>query len=458
MDAKVYLVGAGPGDPGFITVKGRQILSRADVVIYDYLVDRRLLESARPEAELVCCSGFGKNQHDKINSFMLKKVKQGKKVIRLKAGDPFVFGRASEEMEALIKNKIAYEVVPGITAAAAASSLSGIPLTDRKLASSCVFVTGCEDSLKKENFIDWDKIAASGTIILYMAMEVLPEITRRLLEAGKNPKTPVVIMRDVSFLTQKALNTTLKDAAREAKKNRIKPPAVIIIGETAGLRKRFDWLKKSKKALFTGLSEERFFQKEMFFHLPLIKITALKDYSAFDKALKNISSYDWLVFSSRYGVEYFFQRLKAIGYDARKFSWAKIAAIGNSTKNKLSNFGLIADLVPKDESSKGLIKAFKKIDLKGRNIFIPRSDLSDKGLTEGLKNLGAEVTACVAYKNIMPECLPEVDFSFFDEIYFSSPSGVRNFIKRYGRPPKTIKVRCIGDVTKKEAKKWGLPD
>lgn len=464
MAGKVYLVGAGPGDPGLITARGLEILRQADVVIYDYLVDRRILQEAKPGAELICCDTLGKNRHsdgflihnEKINQLVIKKFKEGKKVIRLKNGDVSIFSRISQELVPLVKNRIGFELVPGIPAAMAAGCLAGIPLTDRRFASSCVFVTGHEDPAKKESALDWDSLSGAGTIVLYMAVENLPNIVRRLLNAGKGPNTPVAVIQDVSLLTQKILTAELKDIVKKARAYDVKPPAIIIIGGVVKLEKQFSWLEKSRKALFTGISQQRFFEKKIFFHLPLIKIVPLDDYQDFDASLKNISDYDWIVFASRYGVQYFFQRLNKIGYDARIFSGAKIAAIGKSTSNRLLDYGIAVDLVPKEESSKGLINEFKRMDLKNKKIFMPRSNLADKGLKSALAGQGAKVTSSAAYKNIMPEYLPDLDFSFFDEIMFTSPSGVRNFVKRYGKLPKKIKVICIGEVTRIEAKKWNL--
>lgn len=463
---KVYLIGAGPGSPDLITVRGREILRQAEVVIYDYLVDKRILDEAKEGAELICCDTLGKDRYsdgflihnEKINQLVIKKVKEGKKVIRLKNGDPGIFSRTSQELEPLVKNKIAFEIVPGVTAANGASAFSGIPLTDRGYASACVFATGHEDPTKESSSLDWDSLSQVGTIALYMAVENLPWITRQLLGAGKSQYTPVAIIQDASQLTQKILTGTLKDIVAKARQHKVKPPAIIIIGEVAKLGKRFNWLKKTKKILFTGISTPRYFEKGTFFHLPLIKIEPLKDYQRFDRLLKDISEYDWIVFTSRYGVIYFFQRLLKTGLDSRQLAKVKMATIGNSTRNQLWEFGLRQDLIPKKECSRGLINEFRRIDLKDKRIFLPRSNLSDKGLVRGLGAQGAKVTTGVAYKNVLPRYLPDLNLEFFDEVMFTSPSTVRNFIKRYGELPKNIKVSYIGEVTRKEAKKWHLVD
>ena len=341
-------------------------------------------------------------------------------------------------------------------AASAASAFTGIPLTDRRFASSCVFVTGHEDYTKEKSFINWEGLAKSGTIVLYMAVENLKNIASQLIKAGKEISTPLAIIKDVSLERQKVITTTLKDISSGNKKWALKAPAVIIIGEVVGLGKRFDWLKRARKVLFTGLSPERFSMKGVYFHLPLIKIVAMEDYKEFDGYLRDIRQFDWIIFASRYGAEYFFERLKAIGRDARVLSGIKIAAIGASTKNRLLDSGILTDLVPQKESSEGLLQRFQDEDIKGKNIFMPRSDLADKGLKKGFERLGARVTASFAYRNIMPENLPDLDLEFFDEIMFTSPSTVRNFKKRYKTVPKKIRISCIGDVTLKEAKKCRL--
>jgi len=470
MKAKVYLIGAGPGKPDLITVRGLHILEEADVVIYDYLVDKRLLEYAREGAEFICCDklaekgrysdGFSIHQ-ERISNLIVKKAKEGKKVVRLKNGDISIFSRLSQELDALVRNKIDFELVPGVTVASAAASFTGIPLTDREFASTCAFVTGHEDPKKEVSSIDWKALSKVGTVVLYMAVENLPEIVKELIKAGKPKDTGYVIVQNATLATQKVLSANLEDIVEKARRERIKPPAIIIVGDIARFEKRFNWLRKNKKILFTGLSEERFFIKGVYFHLPLIKIEPMGDYREFDNYLKNIRDYDWIIFASRYGVEYFFKRLRIIGYDSRVLGDIKIAAVGNSTQNRLSDFGIKADLVPKNESSNGLIEEFsasggKKIGLKNKKIFLPRSDISDKGLENELIKLGASVTSSFAYRNVLPCDLPDLDLGNFNEIIFTSPSTVRNFKKRYKKIPKKVKIRSIGDVTLQEIKRCRL--
>lgn len=466
MSGKVYLVGGGPGKPDLITVRGRNILKAADVVIHDYLVDKSILKYAADRTEIINCALLGKKQvlsgksdsQRKINELLVKKARLGKKVVRLKNGDPSIFGRCAEECEALLKNNIEFEIVPGVTSGVAASSINGIPLTDREIASSCVFVTGREAFKKKDSFIEWRHITGSGTVVLYMGVGALDNIVNKLLESGKSGDTPVAIIQEASLITERAVTGTLRDISEKAKEAGIKPPAVIIIGEVVALAKRFNWIRNNRRILFTGLSEERFFLKGTCFHLPLIEIKPLKDYAEFDRHLKRIKNFDWIIFASRYGVEYFFKRLRAVGEDSRVLCGIKIAVIGGSTGACLSDHGILADLIPRKESSRGLIEAFQKLKLEGKKIFLPRSDISDKGLERKFEGLGARVTSSFAYTNVMPPDLPELDLKEFDEIMFTSPSTVRNFKKRYVNIPEGIKVTCIGDVTLKEARRCGLLD
>lgn len=447
---KVYLVGAGPGRPDLITVRGLNILREADVVIYDYLVGKEILKKTKEGAELI--------RSDGRKGLIIKKIKEGKRVVRLKGGDPSVFSRYSQESEALVKNKIEFEIVPGVTAASAASAFTGVPLTDRRFSSSVVFVTGHEDPKKKKSLIDWEKVSGCGTLVLYMAVENISEIVNKLLTAGKSKDTPVIVVSRAGSLYQRIVKGRLKDIAEKVKKENITAPAIIIIGKVAELEKDFNWLRKNKQVLFTGLSEERFFTDGTYFHLPLIKIEPMEDYKKFDKYIQNIKKFDWIVFTSRYGVEYFFQRLKKNNYDSRSLNNIKIAAIGNSTKTKLVEFGILADLVPEKESSEGLIERFKKLNLEGKNIFLPRSDISDKGLAQKFEKLGANTVTSFAYRNVMPKDLPDLNLKTFDEIIFTSPSTVRNFKKRYKKAPKGVKIRWIGTVTKREIKKCRLLD
>ncbi len=450
----MYLVGAGPGAKDLISLRGQQALGQAEVVIYDYLVDGEMLEDVNPRAKLICCDELDKKQA-KVNSAMVKFAEKGKLVVRLKNGDPFIFGRAEEEIEALLKNRIEFEIIPGITAAAAAACFSGIPLTSRRISSSVIYVSG-QQAKGEKPAIDWQAISKNETIVLYMAVKNIQSIAQQLIKNGKPADTPVAAISQAGRINQKIAIAKLDNISRIVKKEEITAPAIFIIGPVVRLNERLNWFRRNKRVLFTGLSAKRFFLKGNYFHLPMIKIEPLDDYADFDRYFKAISSFNWVIFTSRYAVQYFFQRLDKIGLDTRSLWNIKIAAIGNSTAVRLKSQGIIADLIPKVETSKGLLNVLKRIPLKDRRIFLPHSDISDKGLVKGLKKFGAKVIACVAYRNIVPENLPSLDLDTFNEIIFTSPSCVRNFVKRYGKPPKKAVIRCIGEVTRAQAKKLRL--
>lgn len=466
----VYFLGAGPGDSELISIKSAKILSEADVILYDYLVDIHMFKQyLNPKAELFCVdklsterysNGFSKHQ-DIINKLIVEKAKQGKNVVRLKNGDPTIFGRLNEELEYLTRHKINYRIIPGITAATAAACYLGIPLTARNISSALCITTGHEATFKTSSFVNWSVVSKIDTIVLYMSLETLEDVVKKLINYGKSQNTPVAVISNISKVNQKHIIGNLKNIVKKVKDCNIGSPAIVIVGEVVKKEKRFNWFKKTKKILFTGISKERFFEEGIIFHIPMIEIKPLSDYTETDNWIKKICEekfFDWIVFTSRFGVYYFFERVFCLEYDTRILKDIKIAAIGTSTANKLKEYGVVADLVPKKECSKGLIEEFKVIIKENKNlkhqikIFLPRSDLADKGLTEALKKLGFEVYPCVIYRNVMSENLPDIDFNFFDEIIFSSPSTVKNFVSRYGievfKKIKT-KIKTIGEVTQK---------
>ncbi len=461
---KVYIVGAGPGRKDLITVRGANVLKEADVVIHDYLVNDVLLDNVSMGAEIINCGDLCRGRHgksparrqDKVNSLLVKKAKSGKKVVRLKSGDPSIFARCADECEALSREKIAFEVIPGVTAASAAASSGKIPLTDRRITSSCVFVTGYESRVNGNSLIDWSDLAGKGTLVFYMGVSNIGGIAARLISAGKAKDTPRLIVQNASLASEKLVTGRLEDMKSLARDNGITAPAVLIIGDVAG--KGVEGPNGRRRVLFTGLSEERFFLEDSFYHLPLIKIIPLDDYTVFDGYLRDIENFDWIVFTSRYGVEYFFKRLEAVRKDARDLKGVEIAVIGMSTARRLKNFGVSADLIPREESSEGLIKKLSRTGLDGKKVFMPRSDLSDKGLEKALRKMGAEVTACVAYRNVAADWLPDLDMGSFDEIMFTSPSTVRSFKARYKTLPDNVKVKCIGEVTLREARRCRFID
>ncbi len=459
---KVYLIGAGPGDADLISVRGSAILGQADVVIHDYLVDTGMLKYVRDSAEIISVKEYDKSnrvghleKQRRIDKMMVRRAKEGKLVVRLKSGDPFMFGRAVEEMRVLLDNTIEYAVVPGISAANAASCFTGIPLTSRGIASSLAIVTGHKMSKQNKLEIDWKSIAGLDTIVLYMAVETLPCIQKELLNNGKMPDTPVAVISKASKVDQRLVKGKLSDIVELVRREKIQAPAIFIIGRVVNLESTFNWYRKSEKILFTGLSEPRFAYKGNIFHCPLIKIKPLRDYSKMHSLFKRLDEFNWIFFSSRYGVQYFFRELLSSGLDCRALNSLKIAAIGTSTAKKLKEYGMLPDLIPKVESAKGLLNAFRKYAKGVRlRVLLPRSDIGEKGLTSGLKKLGVNVTVCPVYHNVMQEDYPGLAPVLFDKIIFTSPSTVRSYFKKYKLVPKGTKIETIGTVTKKELTKF----
>ncbi len=457
---KVYIVGAGAGEPGLITVKGKEILSRADTVLYDYLVNPEILGWARDEARLVCAKelGKGKSRQRKISEFLVNRAEKGENVVRLKNGDPSVFSRLKEEMEYLLKNRVEYRVVPGVTAATSAGCKLGIPLTSRGISASVKIITGHEASGKTSGFTSLKEKDNPETIATYMGVKNLGKVTKKLvIEGGKSPNTPAVLISKIGTVNQKIVRGNLANILRKSKQKNISPPAILIAGEVAGITQK-SWFERIDKVLYTGLSDRRYFEDGIIFHIPMIRIIPLEEeeYLSLDAYISEIEKFDWIIFTSRYGVKYFLKRLYNTGFDSRILKNIKIAAIGNSTSGRLLKYGIKPDLKPDRESSNGLVEKFKERDLTDKKILLPRSDISDKGIEDRLKEQGADTYSANAYRNVMPKRLPDLDLKFFDRIIFSSPSTVRNFIKRYGEVPEGIEIDTIGPVTEKECKKWNI--
>lgn len=462
---KIYLIGAGPGKSDLITLRGKRILEEAEVVLYDYLVDKSLLSFAPDHAEMICCGRLAHKgrysyghpvEQQVIEKLMLDKVEEGKKVVRLKNGDPAFFSRFSEELRFLAKERLEFEVVPGVTAAGAASSIYGIPLTDRNLSSNCLLAPGHEKSGSKPSKKKWHFVSKAGTLVIYMGVGGLDRTVKRLLAAGRAPDTPVIIIQDISLISQRQVRAPLSEIPAVAKESGLAPPAIIIIGEVAGRGEELNWTGSNRRILFTGLSKERYFLRGNYEYVPMIEIIPTDDYTELDGCIDKVQQFHWLVFTSRYGVKYFFERIKEKGRDSRILADLKIAVIGRSTGRQLEKYNLRSDLMPRTESSKGLAETFKGMHLTGKSMLMPRSDISDKGLEAIFKEMGAQVMAPVAYKNVMPKELPDLDPGRFDEIMLTSPSTVRNFKKRYGKVPVNTKIKSIGEVTAKEVKKCHL--
>ncbi len=417
---KVWLVGFGPGDPGLLTIKGQELLKTADIIFFDDLLNKDFLNQFKAEKIYV---GKRKNQHSHeqidINKLLYKAAISGKQTVRLKGGDPMLFAHGGEEIEYLQKYLVETEVIPGITTALAASAFTKIPLTHRGIASSVTFITGHSE---KELHVP-----TSGTLVYYMGASNLRAIASQAIRKGWRPDTPIILVYNVSGIDQEAFYTTLEQASLHTQT--LKTPLIIIIGEVVRLKWNTAEHLEKPKFLVTGTKPGDFGKYGNVVHQPFIEIKALEDYDHIKPVLEAIKTFQWLIFTSRYAVEFFFKVLNQFGMDSRSMANINIASIGRVTTAELLKYGIISDLQPDDESSEGLITLFQKMNLKDQKILIPRSDLGLKLLPEGLKTCGYQVVIIKIYKNVIPEHIIAVKPNEYDYIVFNSPSGLENFFK-----------------------------
>lgn len=472
MKVKVYLVGAGPGDPGLITVKGKQCIQKADVIIYDYLASPALLKHARKSAELIYVGKKGGDHtlsQDEINALIVEKAKSGGIVCRLKGGDPFIFGRGGEEAEVLHKNGLPFEVVPGITSAIAAAAYAGIPLTHRKLTSTLAFITGHEDPDKEETAINWSSLAAGiGTLVFFMGVKNLPGIARNLMDHGKAPDTPVAVIQWGTTPGQKTATGTLETIVEKARSAGIKAPAIIVVGYVVHLRKKLRWFEKrpllGMRIVVTRARQQASDLVGMLSDLgaecleyPTIQIMPPRDPRALKQAVDNLSAYDWLVFTSVNGVLYFFEQLFASEKDVRALGRMKTAAIGPATAAQLREFGLTSDIIPKTYRAESVVEAFKNERLKGKKILLPRASEARPILPEELQKMGAQVDEVPAYETLKvtegtEDLLQQLEDRRIDLITFTSSSTVRNFkallpAEKFKKLIQGAAIASIGPVT-----------
>lgn len=477
---KVYLVGAGPGDPGLITVKALEAIREADCIVYDYLANEAFLVHARPEAEIIYVGKKGGDHtlsQEEINRLLVEKARQGKVVCRLKGGDPFVFGRGGEEAEEIVAAGIPFEVVPGVTAAVAVPAYAGIPLTHRELTSAVAFVTGHEDPTKERSAIDWAALARVGTLVFFMGVKNLPHIARSLISAGKSPQTSVAVIRWGTLPRQKTVVGHLENIAEEVRRAGLKAPAIIVVGDVVSLRDKLAWFENRPlfglRVLVTRTREQASDLSARLYALgaepvefPTIKTVAPDDYGPLDEAISALESFSWVIFTSANGVRFFFKRLFALGYDVRQLKGVRLAAIGEKTAEALKGYGLVADLVPKQYRAEGLIEALGKETLSGARILIPRALEAREILPVKLREQGAEVVVAPAYKTIRPsggaERLKRILEEGLDVVTFTSSSTVRNFVAMIGGPEAAsnllsgVKVASIGPITSQTARELGL--
>ncbi len=479
MKGKVYIVGAGPGDPGLITVKGLECLKKADVVVYDRLIDDSFLDLVPSNAEMIyvgkSAKVHAKEQHE-INQILVEKAKEDSVIVRLKGGDPFVLGRGGEECEELAANGIPYEVVPGISSSIASPAYAGIPVTHRYVASSFAVITGHEDPTKEISSINWKNLATGvDTLVFLMGMGNLPLIVEKLIECGRNQDTPIALVRHGTTLQQEVLTATLSTVVEKAKEAGFQPPVVIVVGEVVNLREKLKWFEnqplfgkrvlvtrsRTQASILSKLLAERGAQP---IELPTIEIQSVPDLAELDQSMRDLSGFDWVIFTSANGVESFWDRLVALGKDARQFGSVKIGAIGPATAEALAEHGLYPDFIPVEYTSEGILEGLSERDIKGCRILLPRADIAPKYLVEGIAGLGAEPVEVTAYLTISPVGVAEKAKQMLldgtiDIITFASSSTVTNLIKLLGNDWKAAqqaKIACIGPVTAATAKDAGL--
>ena len=481
---RVYLIGAGPGDPALITVGGADALRRADVVVYDRLAHPKLLDYARADAERVYV-GKQADRHamtqDNINLLLADRAAAGKTVARLKGGDPFVFGRGGEEADFLRRRGLRFVVIPGVTSAIAAPAYAGIPVTHRDAASSFAVITGHERDDARESGTRtpgeaegrrrWDKIAgAADTLLFLMGVENLGEIAEQLQAHGRSPETPVALVRWGTWAgQQETLVGTLGDIVEKVRAANFKAPAVTVVGEVVRLRETLRWFDvgplAGKRIVVTRAREQASELADTLralgaepIEFPLIQIAPPADgYAALDNALARVGAYDWICFASAPAVHAFCDRLAQSGRDARAFAGAKLGAVGPATAEALRGHGLMADFLPQAATGAGL-GAELPGDVGENNVLIPRAGDSDAGLVDALTARGAAVDAVTAYENVLDgagadEVRARLAAGTIDAVTFTSSSTVKNFVAALGGTPlpASVLIACIGPTTAKTA-------
>ena len=475
---KAYIIGAGPGDPGLITIRGVECLKVSDVVVYDYLVSEDILGLAGKDARLIYVGKKGGDHtvsQDKLNQILVKEASDGNIVSRLKGGDPFIFGRGGEEAEILSEAGIPFEIIPGVTSAIAVPAYAGIPLTHRGFTSSVTFVTGHEDPTKGGSNIDWGNISVVGTVVFLMGVKNLTHIVTNLIKNGRDPGTPAALIRWGTTADQETLTGTLGNIAETAERKSFSPPAVFVVGDVVKLRDDLNWFEKKplfgKGVVMTRPEEQSGELRALLtvngarpISFPTIKIVPPNSYDDLDRAIENLNKYHWIIFTSVNGVKFFFKRLDDLKRDVRDLKGIRICAIGPATAGAVEKPGIRVDILPDDYVSEAVLEKFKEQEISGRNILLPRAEIARDVIPDGLSKLGANVDVAIAYRTVnsgrnKTELCELISQDRVDVITFTSPSTVINFLDIMGDDmhlPEHIKIACIGPVTAAAAEKLGL--
>lgn len=476
---KVYLIGAGPGDPGLLGLKAKECLETADAVVYDRLADPRIIEFCRKDAEMVYVGKASANhtmRQPDINKLLVKLAAEGKTVARLKGGDPFVFGRGGEEAIELLEAGLPFEFVPGVTSAIAVAEYAGIPVTHRHVATSFAVITGHEDPTKGESTINWKGLAtAVDTLVFLMGVENIERISSQLIANGRSADCPAAVIRWGTRPEQRTLITTVGQAAADVKATGMKPPAIFLVGEVVKLREQLQWFDNKPlfgktvvvtraRAQASVLTKKLEAQGARVLEVPAIKIVPPADFAPLDKAISEIDTYKWLILTSVNGVEYFFDRLFKSGKDSRALCGVKIAAIGSATAEALKGYGITADLIPSAYKAEELADALAADTKVGDKLLLARAKIARNVLPERLRALGAQVDVVTAYETVADcqnkeELLEALESGEASLVTFTSSSTVTNLLDVLGDKKdllNKVALAAIGPVTAETLEKHGL--
>ena len=469
----VYLVGAGPGDPGLVSARALELIGSADVILHDRLIPAGILDGARDDAELVYVGkqpGQASVPQDQIEKALVEHARAGRSAVRLKGGDPFVFGRGGEEAEALVAAEVPFEVVPGVTAGVAAPAYAGIPVTHRDEASAVAFVTGHEDPAKEASALDWEALARfPGTLVLYMGVKRLGEIAEALIAEGRSPAEPAAVVERGTLPGQRVVTAPLAEIASAVDEAGVKPPAVTVIGPVAARRDSLDWLERrplhGRKVVVTraraqasGLAARLRSLGADVVELPAIRIEPRIDSEEVQRAVEALHTYALVCLTSPNGVRLLWEAMSEAGRDSRALANATVAAIGPGTAAALAERGIAADVVPERFVAEALLEALEPVEVEGRPVLVARAAEARDTLPEGLRDRGAEVDVVALYETVAEQPDPEAleAMKGADYVTFTSSSTVTNFLDAAGGVPDGFRIVSIGPVTSEAAVKAGL--
>ena len=473
MSGIVYLVGAGPGDPGLMTRRSLELIAAADAILYDRLIPQGALEGARPDAELRYVGkepGAPALTQEETNGLLVELARAGKRVVRLKGGDPFVFGRGGEEAEALAAAGVPFEVVPGVTAGVAAPAYAGIPVTHRDAASAVAFVTGHEDPAKPGTALDWDTLARfPGTLVFYMGIKNLPLIAERLTAAGRDPQEPVAVVERGTHAGQRTVVDSLSGIAARVESEGVRPPSITVVGRVAELRETIAWLEARPlhgevvavtraRAQASGLAARLRELGAEVVETPAIRIEPRPVEGELRAVIDRIEEYALVCVTSPNGVRLLFDALGTAGRDARALAGATVAAIGPGTAAALAERGVLADVVPERFVAEALVEALAHVEVEGRRVLVARAAEARSVLPDGLRERAAEVDDVALYDTVA-EPLGDAERSALERatyVTFTSSSTVRFLMGSGVRPPESARVVSIGPVTTSTAEDHGL--